>query len=294
MVCPLCQSGIELKPDEDPNVTFAKHEQRECATIKQKKLRKQARTCAVQSCSKQLTSMNACKCPKCDQEFCLTHRYYEDHLCKGAPKAAGWFSSSTGAAAMGGGAGPAVTPGRTAAASGFLAALSGRSSSKSTNVRKAPKSTNRSPQSSGSARSTQASAKPRRAPGQDATAELRATAARRRQHSASTATDKLSAAEVPSNIPAVTSQPPGREVCPHCAARFQDVLTLVSHVEAQHPQQPTSTTIQEPQTSTGAIETCPQCGQQFHDVSQLVSHVEAAHSQSHPASNGPSQECSLQ
>ena len=295
IVCPLCQTGIEQIDGEDPNVTFTRHEQRDCKRIQASKKKKQSRVCPVHGCSKKLTSLNACKCSKCEQEFCLTHRYYEDHACQGAPKAAGWlgsFGASSSGSSQAAARPPqaAARPGRTAAASGFLASLASRTGTAPSRS-KAPSST-ASRSSTARGTSSSASARSRRTPQRDATAELRATAARRRQGGSSQGAPTQTVLSEASFTQPPANTVPGREVCPHCSARYHSVLELVAHVEQAHP-------AAAPQAAAPAPtlpERCPQCAARFADVAQLVAHVEAQHS-SPAAANGtatPAAECALQ
>lgn len=155
---------------------------------------------------------------------------------------------------------------RSEAATGFLAAFTQRTAT-----------TRPKPKHSAPAASSQVH-RPRhgasRKPQQDPTNTLRGTAARRQRQ------------QTISDAMASSSSAPGREVCPHCQARFHQPEDLVAHFTAEHSDSASGSAAVGAtyEVNNSTREVCPQCRAVFSHVSDLVAHVEAAHAHAHSGS----------
>merc|ERR1712124_53990 len=83
LVCPCCDKPIRVNPDEDSDITLAKH--MESADCTREVLPKVAR-CPVQGCKAKLTASGSVTCETCQQRVCLKHRFEDAHPCKQACK----------------------------------------------------------------------------------------------------------------------------------------------------------------------------------------------------------------
>ena len=81
IVCPLCALAIKLRPGEDANHAFERHQREGCDTQNYARVHKK-RTCPVDKCREKLTSVNSYTCKDCGTEICLKHRLPSDHKCK--------------------------------------------------------------------------------------------------------------------------------------------------------------------------------------------------------------------
>lgn len=81
IVCPLCASGIRLKPGEDPDAAFASHQRTGCDTRNYARVHKK-RGCPVEGCKEKLTTINTLNCKQCGLDVCLKHRLPNDHHCQ--------------------------------------------------------------------------------------------------------------------------------------------------------------------------------------------------------------------
>lgn len=85
VVCPLCAKGVQLNPDEDPNITWESHVNIDCDPSNYEKATKK-RKCPVSGCREILTFSNTLRCRDCTVEHCLKHRFGPDHSCPGPKK----------------------------------------------------------------------------------------------------------------------------------------------------------------------------------------------------------------
>ncbi|KAL5982020.1 Zinc finger AN1 and C2H2 domain-containing stress-associated protein 16 [Asimina triloba] len=85
LICPLCAQGVRLIPEEDPNVTWELHVNRDCDPSNYQKVTKKKR-CPAPGCRETLTFSNTIKCRDCLLEHCLKHRFGPDHNCPGPRK----------------------------------------------------------------------------------------------------------------------------------------------------------------------------------------------------------------
>ncbi|XP_061184696.1 AN1-type zinc finger protein 2A-like isoform X1 [Saccostrea echinata] len=97
-VCPLCNTPIPVKKGEMPDVVVGQHIDRDCQSDPARKRRKvYTNKCSYKGCKqKELVPV---LCEKCQQNFCLKHRFESDHNCKGFQDT-GRGMSRTGAAAI--------------------------------------------------------------------------------------------------------------------------------------------------------------------------------------------------
>lgn len=86
LICPVCEKGVRLVHDEDPNATMERHMHESCtgrpASVAGSRPGRKPR-CPVAGCKQQLTFSNKVQCGKCCQTTCLKHRFEEDHNCAG-------------------------------------------------------------------------------------------------------------------------------------------------------------------------------------------------------------------
>lgn len=81
LVCPLCEKGVRLVPEEDPNLTWDRHVREGCVpTARAQGAAKKAK-CPVPGCKELLTSSGSVCCGRCGLRTCLRHRFEEDHSC---------------------------------------------------------------------------------------------------------------------------------------------------------------------------------------------------------------------
>lgn len=268
LVCPLCKRGVELVAGEDPNVTFAHHEASECKKNLRIKAARNKRVCGAPGCSSRLTTMNVCHCSKCGGDYCMTHRFYDDHMCSGTPGAA--RRKPSGSASASGKRAAAEHGPRSIAGAAFLDGLAKRS----TQGKGTASSTSVSKSGGGGSGRAGLAKKPVTRSRQDAAAELRATAARRRR-----------GGEAPQSTPSSSDgrrRAPGREVCPQCGARFHEVEDLVAHVQGAHqdaaPREASapSAAREDPAKRLGSA-VCQHCSTRHADQAALEEHLRRNH-----------------
>lgn len=85
VICPLCAKGVQLNPEEDPNITWESHVNTDCDPSNYEKVTKKKK-CPVRGCRETLTFSNTIKCRDCTVEHCLKHRFGPDHSCPGPKK----------------------------------------------------------------------------------------------------------------------------------------------------------------------------------------------------------------
>eukprot|EP01029_Cantina_marsupialis_P029323 TRINITY_DN780108_c0_g1_i1.p1 TRINITY_DN780108_c0_g1~~TRINITY_DN780108_c0_g1_i1.p1 ORF type:complete len:212 (-),score=33.84 TRINITY_DN780108_c0_g1_i1:106-741(-) len=92
IICPLCKDSVLIGPHEDETIAFHRHEITTCKPHTRKSKKK--KRCPVEGCKEKLTRSNKESCADCSQEFCLRHRFPDDHDCVGPPvvKKRGLFS----------------------------------------------------------------------------------------------------------------------------------------------------------------------------------------------------------
>ncbi|KAF8102141.1 hypothetical protein N665_0201s0424 [Sinapis alba] len=94
VICPLCCKGVRLNPDEDPNITWEKHVNRDCdPSSYEETVKKKKKKCPVTRCRELLTFSNTIRCRDCSVEHCLKHRFGADHGCAGPKKPESRWSS---------------------------------------------------------------------------------------------------------------------------------------------------------------------------------------------------------
>ncbi|KAF9154907.1 zinc finger, AN1-type domain [Actinomortierella ambigua] len=80
--CPLCEKPVPIQKGEDPNVRMEQHIAAGCpepSTTASKPIYTNA--CNVRGCKNK--SAIPIVCGQCHQNFCLKHRYENEHACKG-------------------------------------------------------------------------------------------------------------------------------------------------------------------------------------------------------------------
>ncbi|KAG0691898.1 hypothetical protein DFH29DRAFT_636162 [Suillus ampliporus] len=80
--CPLCSVPVAIPPGEDPNVRMERHISRFCEVMNaggRQQGMGRSKICARGKCGKVLFAPIGCD--KCHKEFCLQHRFPEDHIC---------------------------------------------------------------------------------------------------------------------------------------------------------------------------------------------------------------------
>ncbi|CAI5501169.1 unnamed protein product [Closterium sp. Naga37s-1] len=215
LLCPLCAKAVRLVGDEDPNVTWARHERSGCDPSNLQRVANKRR-CAAQGCKEVLSPANTVTCRDCTRQTCLRHRFGADHACSGIQKnsqpisfwAAGGAYSEKLMAGMQGAMAGLMAPGGGAAgagsSSGGGASGAGKSAGKNISTGSmASTSTNKGKTSSGSASSSSGS-------GVGAAANdlntVRGTAARRQKQGAGQA---ASAAGSQGRVGSAEPQQPG-------------------------------------------------------------------------------------
>lgn len=97
-VCPLCNQPVPTKRGEAPDIRVGEHIDRDCqsdpATAKRKVYTSK---CSQKGCKQK--EMIKIACSQCRLNFCLKHRFPQDHHCQGL-SASGRSISNAGAAAI--------------------------------------------------------------------------------------------------------------------------------------------------------------------------------------------------
>ena len=114
IVCPLCGAEVRLRPGEDPNFAFDRHQAAgQCQAAGK---RKEARPrCAADGCRAKVGPSSSVTCKDCGAKVCLAHRHAEDHQCsrrqaeRRAASSRTWWSGGRG---RGGGTGGSAGGGR--------------------------------------------------------------------------------------------------------------------------------------------------------------------------------------
>ncbi|KAL4230246.1 zinc finger protein [Mactra antiquata] len=97
-VCPLCNKPIPLKKGEVPDVVVGRHIDSDCQSDPAKERRKvYTNKCSMKGCK--VKELIPVKCDKCHKNFCLRHRFEDDHECKGF-EGTGKSITNSGAAAL--------------------------------------------------------------------------------------------------------------------------------------------------------------------------------------------------
>eukprot|EP00730_Choanoeca_flexa_P017100 TRINITY_DN8192_c0_g1_i3.p1 TRINITY_DN8192_c0_g1~~TRINITY_DN8192_c0_g1_i3.p1 ORF type:complete len:251 (+),score=41.44 TRINITY_DN8192_c0_g1_i3:19-771(+) len=78
--CPLCHQQLAVRRGEDPNVTVERHIAQGCATGKAK-TGGISSSCTFKGCKKKELVPMTCK--DCRKQFCIRHRFPDDHNCQG-------------------------------------------------------------------------------------------------------------------------------------------------------------------------------------------------------------------
>jgi len=85
MLCTCCDKAVRIDPDEDQDLTLAKHmESEECALASKAKDGQPAGPprCPVKGCKAKLTMSGSMTCDTCGLKVCLKHRFEDSHPCK--------------------------------------------------------------------------------------------------------------------------------------------------------------------------------------------------------------------
>ena len=202
IVCPLCAATCRVRPGEDVNAAFARHAaDSKLCTPAEYAARTTKPRCGAPSCREKLVFSNCVTCKRCGVKTCLKHRWADDHACGSVrpssqpPTSA---SGAAGAAAMArlGLGGAKAAPARTGAAPARTAEVCPTCSFTCDDV---------------------------------ATLVAHCETA----HAAAGSSGR---GGPPAHRPAspMRSGGMGREVCPHCGARFTDVIALVEHHRHSH------------------------------------------------------------
>jgi uncharacterized C2H2 Zn-finger protein len=85
VVCPLCAKGVQLNPEEDPNISWDRHVNTDCDPSNYDKVANKKK-CPAPRCKEILTFSNTIKCKDCLIDHCLKHRFASDHKCPGPKK----------------------------------------------------------------------------------------------------------------------------------------------------------------------------------------------------------------
>ncbi|CAD8166877.1 unnamed protein product [Paramecium pentaurelia] len=72
--CPICEKGISYTSDQNENMIWEEHFQKDCPQQPKEK-----KFCPI--CKNKLTDLNRVQCKDCGMEICLKHRQREDHRC---------------------------------------------------------------------------------------------------------------------------------------------------------------------------------------------------------------------
>ncbi|KAF9013247.1 hypothetical protein BDQ17DRAFT_1296767 [Cyathus striatus] len=98
--CPLCNTPVAVRPNQDPNVRMEEHFTKECSVMTGRSTKANASPrCARAKCGKILFS--PIRCTQCRAQFCPSHRFPADHSCPSlsAPTASGSRPPARAAAA---------------------------------------------------------------------------------------------------------------------------------------------------------------------------------------------------
>lgn len=97
-VCPLCNSLVPIKKGETPDVIVGRHIDNDCKSDTAQQRRKvYTNKCSFKSCKQK--ELIPVQCDKCLKNFCLRHRFEDDHNCSGF-EGTGKGMSKQGAAAL--------------------------------------------------------------------------------------------------------------------------------------------------------------------------------------------------
>ncbi|XP_045204267.2 AN1-type zinc finger protein 2A-like isoform X3 [Mercenaria mercenaria] len=97
-VCPLCNKPIPLRKGEVPDMVVGRHIDSDCQSDPAKERRKvYTNKCSMKGCK--VKELIPVKCEKCHKNYCLRHRFEDDHNCQGF-QGSGKPMSNAGAAAL--------------------------------------------------------------------------------------------------------------------------------------------------------------------------------------------------
>ncbi|XP_060554875.1 AN1-type zinc finger protein 2A-like isoform X2 [Ruditapes philippinarum] len=97
-VCPLCNKPIPLKKGELPDTVVGRHIDSDCQSDPAKERRKvYTNKCSMKGCK--VKELIPVKCDKCHKNYCLRHRFEDDHDCQGY-QGSGKGMSNAGSAAL--------------------------------------------------------------------------------------------------------------------------------------------------------------------------------------------------
>ncbi|KAL0273322.1 UNVERIFIED_CONTAM: hypothetical protein PYX00_006015 [Menopon gallinae] len=81
-ICPLCGSPVPTPRNQPPDIAVSEHIDRDCQSDPAKAKRKvKANKCALPGC--RVKELVPVICSECRQNFCLRHRFPDDHKCVG-------------------------------------------------------------------------------------------------------------------------------------------------------------------------------------------------------------------
>lgn len=217
ITCPVCRATLKLAGDEDPNAVWEQHQLRDgCDASKRKK---RVRCPAPGKCKEVLGPTNTANCGGCGQNFCLRHRFKDDHACQGRPArgVAGWISAAPSPA-------PAPAPAR-----------------RQTNPVTARPAPRRAPAPAPAANlnNTLRGSADRRRRGNGAPGGAYPGQAHRQHHQQEDIIDLTGDASPVRPPRAQQQQQPGVTVdggCPFCGVVLHDAVALVGHVQSAHPE----------------------------------------------------------
>eukprot|EP01016_Furgasonia_blochmanni_P039712 TRINITY_DN4975_c0_g1_i17.p1 TRINITY_DN4975_c0_g1~~TRINITY_DN4975_c0_g1_i17.p1 ORF type:complete len:237 (-),score=48.70 TRINITY_DN4975_c0_g1_i17:269-979(-) len=82
ILCPICQKSVPLN-DKDEDEAWNQHFLSNCDSKNYvAKVEEKSRKCSMNRCSTKLTTLNTYSCRKCQQDFCLSHRFEDSHKCQ--------------------------------------------------------------------------------------------------------------------------------------------------------------------------------------------------------------------
>eukprot|EP00127_Corallochytrium_limacisporum_P003637 Clim_evm25s151 gene=Clim_evmTU25s151 len=93
-VCPICNEVVPQKAGQAPDAAVDQHIAAGCKNQPQKQTYTNA--CSHQGCKKR--EAVPIKCATCRQQYCLKHRFENDHACKGSPQAGRRLGGASGSA----------------------------------------------------------------------------------------------------------------------------------------------------------------------------------------------------
>ena len=79
--CPICLKVIRIVPDEDINMTWARHASKDCDPRRREKQRKAKKKNRCRMCKAKLNAVNKMHCERCGLDFCVKHRLPSNHRC---------------------------------------------------------------------------------------------------------------------------------------------------------------------------------------------------------------------